>query len=61
MCWVGIKAAPVSLGKHTNVSVPSYRLLNLLESLEKKEVLAAEFRAEVSWGKGSTSITGFLL
>lgn len=51
-----VKVHPVALGttfsgmlRCTDVSVPSYRLLNLEDSLEKNEVLAAELRADVSW------------
>ena len=33
---------------HIYVSFPSYRLLNLDDNLEKKEVLAAEFNADSS-------------
>jgi len=38
----------------SNVSVPSYRLLNLDDSFEKKEVLAAEFNADVSCEESGT-------
>jgi len=50
MVWPWLPALPPPMERLPSipVSVPSYRLLNLDDNLEKKDVLAAEFSAEVS-------------
>jgi len=54
LVWLPLKDSVTLRPPSIPVSVPSYRLLNLDDNFEKKDVLAAELSADVSWEERGT-------